>query len=91
MTVGALLPVIAFLISLGLNRARVDHFWCLAIAVAVPLSAVALFAHSSGHMGSSQEFSEDMLQLFVTSCVAASIAFIFRKREKNTSTKDING
>lgn len=86
MTIGQFIPLLAFAISVALNRAMVAHAWCFCIAVAFPLASLYLLVGS--HRPSGQEAFEVWLTLLVSASALAALGFLFRKRSSNSSNED---
>ena len=78
MTIGAFVAVLSFAISLILNRMKVDHFWCFAIAVTIPVALVLGLMQS--HMSTGQSGVDTWVKLILLAAVAAAFGFLFRKR-----------
>lgn len=73
--------VLAFVISVVLNRAKVDHFWCLAVSVVVPLGLV--FVTMQSHMGSGRAASEFWIEGLLMTVIPATAGFFFRKKRSS--------
>ena len=72
--------LLAFVISVILNRLRVDSSVSFAMATVIP-SALTLLLYS-GHFESVQEGSELLVISLICSAVPAALGFFFRPKER---------